>query len=377
MKKTIKIMAIIFSIIIVLVLVVLLFMQQDIFGKASTDERLSRIHQSPNFSEDKFQNQSFTPDLSEDVSYFDVLNDALFKRSKRNKPAGLVPSQKTNLLTLDPGKDALVWFGHSSYFMQIDGKRILIDPVFCGHASPFSFMVTSFKGSDVYTAEEMPEIDYLIITHDHWDHLDYETVKKLKPRIAKIVTSLGTGAHLEHWGFEREKIIELDWNQKADLETGFLATAMPARHFSGRGYKRNQAMWASFVLQTPTKKIFIGGDSGYDTHFVTIGQEHGPFDLALLECGQYNNSWRYIHMMPEQTVQAAIDLNAKVLMPVHWGKFALAFHAWDEPIERVTKEAHRLNVPIIHPMIGQEVNFNQMGSTNEWWQGIDSTNYTN
>lgn len=370
-------MGIIFLVLIALVLGVLLFMEQDIFGKVATGERLSLINQSSNFMRGKFQNQSFTPDLAEEASYFKVLKDALFKRSKRNRPAGLLPSQKTNLLTLDPEKDALVWFGHSSYFMQIDGKRILIDPVFCGHASPFSFMVGSFKGSDVYTAEEMPQIDYLFITHDHWDHLDYETVSKLRPRVGRIVTSLGTGAHLEHWGFDRDKIIELDWNQQADLEIGFLATATPARHFSGRGYKRNQSMWASFVFQTPSKKIFIGGDSGYDTHFATIGKEHGPFDLALLECGQYNNAWRYIHMMPEQTVQAAIDLKAEKLMPVHWGKFALALHAWDEPIERVTNEAHRLSVPIIHPMIGEELDLNEMGSTSEWWKGIESTNYTN
>lgn len=185
---------------------------------------------------------------------------------------------------------------------------------------------------------------------------------------------MGTGAHLEHWGFDLERIIELDWNEQADLGFGFMVTATPARHFSGRGFNRNQFLWNSFVLQTSSKNIFIGGDSGYDTHFVKIGKEHGPFDLALLECGQYNNAWRYIHMMPEQTVQAAIDLKAKILMPVHWGKFALSLHAWDEPIERVTKEAHRLNVKIIHPMIGEEVNLNETSSTTEWWKGIDATN---
>ncbi|HEY3369526.1 MAG TPA: MBL fold metallo-hydrolase, partial [Prolixibacteraceae bacterium] len=259
-------------------------------------------------------------------------------------------------------------------FIQIDGKKILVDPVFCGHSSPFSFMVQSFKGSDVYTADEMPAIDYLIITHDHWDHLDYQTVSKLKPKVGKVITSLGTGSHLEYWGFEPGRIAELDWNEQADLGNGFLVTVTPGRHFSGRGLKRNQAMWASFVLQTPSKKIFIGGDSGYDTHFAKIGSEHGPFDLALLECGQYNNAWRYIHMMPEQTVQAAIDLKARILMPVHWAKFALALHAWDEPIERVTSEAHRLNVPIIHPMIGEEVNLKETGSTTEWWKGIEVSN---
>lgn len=232
-------------------------------------------------------------------------------------------------------------------------------------------MVKSFKGSDVYRAEEMPQIDYLFITHDHFDHLDFETIGKIRPKVGKVITSLGTGAHLERWGFDTDHIIEKDWNEQAQLDSGFVVTATSGRHFSGRTFKRNQANWASFVFQTPTKKIFIGGDSGYDTHFAKIGEEHGPFDLALLECGQYNYAWRYIHMMPEQAVQASIDLKARTMMAVHWGKFALALHAWDEPIIRVTTEAHRLKVPIIHPMIGQQVNLDGSTETAEWWKGIE------
>jgi L-ascorbate metabolism protein UlaG (beta-lactamase superfamily) len=366
-----KIMTIIVSVIIAFVLAVSLFMQHPKFGKTATGERLARINNSPNFRDGKFQNQSFTPDLAEDVTYFSVMKEAFFKRSKRNKPKDVLPSGKTSLLALDPEKDVLVWFGHSSYFMQIDGKKMLVDPVFSGHASPFSFMVKSFEGSDIYTPDDFPAIDYLFITHDHWDHLDYKTVLKLKPKVGKIITSLGTGAHLEHWGFSPEQIIEKDWNESSALDSGFVITATPGRHFSGRSFKRNQAIWASFVLQTPSKKIFIGGDSGYDTHFAKIGMEHGPFDLALLECGQYNHSWKYIHLMPEELVQAAIDLKAKTFMPVHWGKFALALHAWDEPIGRVTKEAHRLNVPIIHPMIGEVVDLNEPNETTEWWKGMN------
>ena len=364
-------MTIIVSVIIAFVLAVSLFMQHPKFGKTATGERLKRIHLSPNFRDGQFQNLNFTPVFAEDASKLDMIRDGIFKISKRKKPVGSLPSKKTNLLTLDPAKDVLVWFGHSSYFMQIDGKTMLVDPVFSGHASPFSFMVKSFEGSDIYTSEDFPEIDYLFITHDHWDHLDSKTVLKLKPKVGKIITSLGTGAHLEHWGFAPDQIIEKDWNESAVLDSGFVITATPGRHFSGRGFKRNQAMWASFVLQTSSKKIFIGGDSGYDTHFVEIGIEHGPFDLALLECGQYNHSWKYIHMMPEETVQAAIDLKAKTFIPVHWGKFALALHAWDEPIERVTKEAHRLNIPIFHPMIGELVDLNNFGIQSEWWKGMN------
>jgi L-ascorbate metabolism protein UlaG (beta-lactamase superfamily) len=366
-----KMMLVIISVLVLVILITVVVINQVSFGKHSSGARLSRIQKSPNFKDGSFQNLNFTPVFAEDASKMDMIRDGIFKISKRKMPSIVLPSKKTNLKSLDPGKDVLVWFGHSSYFMQIDGKKFLIDPVFSGSASPFSFMVKSFKGSDIYTPDDFPDIDYLFITHDHWDHLDYQTVLKLKSKIGKVITSLGTGAHLEYWGFDPKNIIELDWNDKATLESGFVVTATPGRHFSGRTFKRNQSIWNSFVLQTPSKNIFIGGDSGYDTHFATIGAEHGPFDLALLECGQYNKSWKYIHMLPEQTVQAAIDLKAKTMMPVHWAKFALGLHAWDEPIERVTKEAHRLNVPIIHPMIGETINMNQFEPTAEWWKGIN------
>jgi L-ascorbate metabolism protein UlaG (beta-lactamase superfamily) len=346
-------------------------LNQTKFGKAPSGQRIERIRKSLNYKDGSFQNLSQTPVMAEDARIFSVMKDGVFNRSKRNVPVGILPSVRTNLKTLDFEKDLLVWFGHSSCFMQIDGKKILVDPVFSGSASPFSFTVKSFKGSDVYIPNDFPAIDYLFITHDHWDHLDYQTVQELKPKIGKVITGLGNGAHLERWGFSPGQIIESDWNESSALDSGFQVTVTPARHFSGRGFKRNQAEWCSFVLQTPSKKIFIGGDSGYDIHFAKIGAEHGPFDLALLECGQYNQYWKYIHSMPEQTVQAAIDLKAKKLMPVHWAKFALAYHAWDEPIERVTKEAHRLNVPIIHPMIGEAVDLDQFGSTTEWWKGIN------
>jgi len=364
-------MIVIVSSLTVLALGVFFFMQQPSFGKAPSGERLKRIQQSSGYKDGSFQNQSFTPVMPENVSMFTVLKDGMFNRSKRNVTKDSLPSQKTDLKNLNPKKDILVWFGHSSYFMQIDGKKILVDPVLSGHSSPLSFMVKSFKGSDVYSPENFPEIDYLVITHDHWDHLDYKTVLKLKPKVGRIITGLGVGSHLEYWGFDPKKIIELDWNEQIFPDSGFVVTATPGRHFTGRGFKRNQSLWCSFVLQTPNKKIFIGGDSGYDTHFKKIGAEHGPFDLAILECGQYNEYWKYIHMMPEQTVQAAIDLKAKTLMPVHWAKFALAYHAWDESILRVTKEASRLNVPVIHPMIGEEVDLNSFGVQTEWWKGIN------
>ena len=349
----------VFAIIIIIIILIFLsltvFLNLPQFGKLPSQVELSKITSSPNYRNGKFQNIHFTPDLKEGVSMFTVMRKFFFGRSKRSRPSGIIPSQKTNLHLLDPHKNCLVWFGHSSYFIKADGKNILVDPVLSGHASPVNFTTKSYAGTDVYSVDDIPEIDYFFISHDHWDHLDYETVLKLKPKIKKIITGLGVAAHLQRWGFAKYDIIERDWNQEIQLGNNFIVHTISARHFSGRGLKRNKSIWSSFALRTPTMNIFVGGDSGYDTHFKEAGNEFGPFDLAILECGQYNEFWKYIHMMPEETVQAALDLKAKILLPVHWGKFSLGLHAWDEPITRVTKEAELRNQRIIHPMIGEEI----------------------
>lgn len=354
-------------IIFLLIISIYIFLHQPQFGKISSGKRLERIKSSPNYKDGKFQNLSVTPDLTEGVSYFKVLTEVIFKKSKSVRPPSALPSVKTDLLNLNPSEDVLVWFGHSSYFIQIDGKKILVDPIFSGRSSPVKFTTKSYAGSDVFSVEDIPEIDYLFITHDHWDHLDYETVTGLRPEVKKVITGLGTGAHLEHWGYSKDIIIECDWNDEVLLDTGFKVNAAPARHFSGRGLKRNQVLWMSFVLSTPCMKIYIGGDSGFDSHFKKIGDTYGPIDLAILECGQYDKNWKYIHMMPQEIVQAAIDLQAKVLLPVHWAKFALALHQWDEPINRVTKECERKNVPVMHPMIGDKLNLKDMKVCDTWW----------
>jgi L-ascorbate metabolism protein UlaG (beta-lactamase superfamily) len=193
-------------------------------------------------------------------------------------------------------------------------------------------------------------------------------VQALRDKVGRVITGLGTGAHLEHWGYSPDTITELDWSEQADLGGGFTIHATPARHFSGRQFKRNNTLWLSFVLQTPSKRIYLGGDSGYDSHFQKIGHEHGPFDLAILENGQYNAHWKYIHMMPEEVVQAAADLRATQLLAVHWGKFSLALHDWDEPIKRVSAEAARKEQPLLHPMIGEALDLDHPHSTS-WWQG--------
>ncbi len=360
--------------IVALVAAIFLFMQQPKFGKAPSGKRLERILQSPHYRDGQFQNLHHTQELKEGVGYFTVMKDFFFNKSKKSKPASVLPSLphgKVDLKNIAPGENVLVWFGHSSYFMQLAGKRILVDPVFSGSASPVSFTTKAFAGSDVYTVADFPPIDYLFITHDHWDHLDYETIIKLKPTVKTIITGLGTAAHLEYWGFDTSIIHEKDWNETIHLEPGLTVNTTPARHFSGRGFKRNGSLWMSFVFTTPAGKIYIGGDSGFDTHFAEIGNQFGPFDLAILECGQYNEYWKYIHMMPEEVVQAAIDLKAKKFFPVHWSKFSLSLHDWDEPIRRVTSEARLKGMPVLTPMIGEAVYLNKEGTTNDWWSKVN------
>lgn len=339
---------------------------QPQFGRKASGAELLKIKNSVNYRNGHFQNINHTPQLTGNASMFKVMREFFFNKDKRNVPSSTLLSMKTNLFQLDPKDNLLVWFGHSSYFIQLDGKKFLVDPVLSGHASPVKFATRSFKGSDVYMVDDIPNVDFLLITHDHYDHLDYETILKLRPKIGKIITGLGVGAHLQHWGYSRDNIIEKDWNEEVQIEN-FIIHTTPARHFSGRSFKRNTSLWLSFVLTTPTKKIFIGGDSGYDEHFKTIGEKFGPFDLAVLECGQYNKYWKFIHMIPEEVVQAAIDLKAKKLLPVHWAKFSLSLHAWDEPVKKVVKEAKNKAIPVLHPMIGEVVWLDKENSFTEWW----------
>jgi L-ascorbate metabolism protein UlaG (beta-lactamase superfamily) len=352
----------------VFTLAIFLFLQQASFGAAPSGDRMERIKRSAQYSDGSFQNQSETPTLTGGGTYFKVMVNFLFTKFERKSPDFVLPSIKRDLNHVPSHKPELTWFGHSSYLLQIEGTNILVDPVFSGRTSPVSWAGTkAFDGADVYKAEDMPRIDVMVISHDHYDHLDYETILKLKDRVGVFVTSLGVGAHLEYWGVPAEKIKELDWWETAEIKPGFRFTAAPARHFSGRGLVRNKTLWSSFIFKTANYAIYLGGDSGYDKHFVKIGSEYGPFDLAILENGQYNTFWSNIHMMPEETAQAATELRARVLLPVHWGKFALATHDWDEPIGRVLTKAESLNLNVITPIIGEQVILDSVMPQSHWW----------
>ncbi len=366
MKTPVKIMIIFLLIIAALAAGIYLFMQQKAFGKNPTGKRLERIEKSPNYKNGQFENLSYTAIMSDDASFFGTFISFLNK-PKNTEPVVTLPSVKTDLKNLLADKPTIIWFGHSSYLIKVKDLIILVDPVLSGYASPVSFFGKSFKGSDVYNVDDFPSIDILLLSHDHYDHLDYETITKLSPKIKKIYTGLGVGEHLEHWGISPEIITEFDWWEGAKVSDNIELTATPARHFSGRSFTRAKTLWTSFALKINGYNIFIGGDSGYDAHFKAIGDKYGPFDIALLESGQYNKDWPNIHMQPEETATAAFDLKAKVLMPVHWAKFSLALHPWTEPIERVTKSAQEKNLRITIPQIGEVIVLDSIYPQKEWW----------
>ncbi|RAL55820.1 MBL fold metallo-hydrolase, partial [Candidatus Gracilibacteria bacterium GN02-872] len=247
----------------------------------------------------------------------------------------------------------------------------LIDPVFSNRASPVPGFNKPFAGTNIYKAEEMPEIDFLIITHDHYDHLDYETILKLKPKIKKVFTPLGVGGHFERWGYDMAIVSEKDWGEEEIIGENSKITFTTSRHFSGRSFNRNNTLWGSYVLEINGKKIFIGGDSGYGKHFKEIGEKYGPFDFAFLENGQYNESWPEHHSMPEQVVQEAKELNTKNMIPVHSGKFRLSNHKWYEPLEKISELSKTESYNLLTPMIGEKVDLDAKEFKFEkWWKKV-------
>lgn len=344
----------ILAVIALLAVSVIVFINQASFGRTPRGERLERVMKSPNYRNGEFKNQHETLLMTSDRGRFIGIWEFIFKKIDGLRPEQAVKAIKTDLRKIDRNEEILVWFGHSSYLIQTGGKRILVDPVFC-MASPVSFINKPFKGTELYTPDDVPDIDYLVISHDHWDHLDYNTVKKLKDRIGAVICPLGVGEHFEYWGFDKERLIELDWNEEANLAPGFMIHCLPARHFSGRGVTANQSLWASFLLEAPSQKIYIGGDGGYDTHYAEIGNRFPDIDLAILENGQYDKEWSLIHLMPQYMAQTARDLKAKRILTVHHSKYALAKHRWDEPLKNAEEMKNKDSLNVLIPEIGEVV----------------------
>lgn len=345
------------------------------FGGNSTKEQKLAYSKSQQFSNGKFRNVKPVP---EDLSYSDKLS-LVYTFFTTKVPNGrpkedLVPKKldTTHIADYD-GEARLIWFGHSSFLLQIDGKNILIDPMFGAVAAPHPLLGEKrFNKEFPIAIEQLPQIDAVIFSHDHYDHLDYESVLKIKGKTKHFYTPLAVGNHLRSWGVSDSQITELDWWQETQLGSLELVCT-PAQHFSGRGLNNNQStLWSSWVITSKNENIYFSGDSGYADHFKEIGNKYGPFDIALMECGQYNKLWSDIHMMPEETAQAGIDVKAKKIMPIHWAGFKLALHEWTDPIVRVKAKAKELNLNIISPEIGQEIIVKDtVNNYTDWWKNYE------
>lgn len=305
-------------------------------------DRLAKIQQSPNYHDGQFWNLTETPMMTPDEN---GENDtSILSRLKwdtgRRYPSQEIPSVKTDLKSLPKNQNTLVRLWHSAYFMILDWKTYLVDPTLVT-GSPVWFVNKPFPWTSVYQPEDIPEIDYLIITHDHYDHLDYFTMKEIKDKVWKVITSLWVWAHFERWGFDEDDIIEMDRYNESDFDDNIKITCLPARHYSWR-LKQNKTLRSSFMLETPSKTIYIWWDSWYDKFFKEIWEKRPNIDLAIIENGQYDMQRKYIHMLPDDVVQTIKDLNAKKVLTVHNSKYAMANHDWDEPMnaldERLDKE---------------------------------------
>jgi len=352
-----------------------LFTRRPEFGRIPQGERLARMQASPHYVNGQFRNLVPVQVMNENSgeNRFVATAKFLFGDKSELSPKQPMLSSKTNLGTLDAARDAVVWMGHSSFFLQLSGRRILIDPVFSPYASPLFFINKAFSGSNVYTAEDMPDIDVLAISHDHWDHLDYPTVMALKSKVKQIVCPLGVGEHFEAWGFAPQMIHEEDWDAQIKLTEDLSVYILPSQHFSGRFLTPNPTLWCGFAFVTPERKVYYSGDGGYGEHFKAIGRRFGGFDLMLGENGQYNMAWHAIHMLPEETAKAAMDVGAKLLLPAHGGKFALARHPWQEPYRELARASHGMDYQLLTPQIGElaYIGGKQPREFDAWWERME------
>lgn len=262
-----------------------------------------------------------------------------------------------------------IWYGHSVVLMRWMNKTILIDPMLGPNASPIApFATKRFSENSLDLIDQFPEIDLLLMTHDHYDHLDLDSIQKLKSKTKKWFVALGVGRHLKAWGVPSNSIQEFDWWDEANFE-GIHFTFTPSRHFSGRGLTdRAKSLWGGWVMKSEKHNIYWSGDGGYGDHFQEIGEKYGPFDFGFMECGQYNQQWHQIHMYPEEAVQACIDAKIKNTMAVHWAGFALALHHWKDPIERFTAHAAQLGLNVFHPKLGEIIHISNANHTKKWWE---------
>jgi len=350
-----KLIMFILSLVLLVVLIGALILSRKEFGRPARGERLKRIRKSTSFKNEHFRNEVPTRLFTGKSGRLLMIWKALMS-SKGNRTVpeeGEIPVIHSNLKELPAEGDLYVWFGHSSFLLRLAGKNILVDPVF-HKAAPFAFISRPFPGTDVFKPSDMPErIDYLLISHDHWDHLDYKTVTELLPRVDKVVVPLGVGENLEYWGYRPEQIIELDWCEQAVTPDSIVFHCLPTRHFSGRSLRNGKTIPASWLIATPERKVFYSADGGYSERFSRYGRQFPDIDLAIMENGQYNENWSQIHTLPSQLGKEVKELNAKRFTTVHHSKFKLSTHPWDEPRKNEEQAAKDYHLNLLSATIGE------------------------
>lgn len=291
---------------------------------------------------------------------------ARFFKTSPNAPGFPLPKQMITKSDFSetPSDFAAWWFGHSSFILEFDGKRILFDPVF-ENAGPLPGITRRFDVSPI-KREELPEIDLVVITHDHYDHLEAATIKFLASKNVEFIVPLGVGARLEGWGIQKNNISEMGWHD-AKTVGSLQITALPGIHYTSRSYNdRDKTLWASFVIKGADKNLFISGDTGYGAHLKEIGEKYGPFDLAFVEIDGWNKGWPLTHLFPDQAIQLCLDIDTKLMFPIHWGAFDLALHPWDESIKMVADLAAENNIELVTPIMGEKV-IPGISTTGNWW----------
>ncbi|TQI70804.1 L-ascorbate metabolism protein UlaG (beta-lactamase superfamily) [Gramella sp. Hel_I_59] len=342
----------------------------DQFGVKASKDNINSYERSENWKDGKFVNLEETGMNIKPTDIPKLLYKQFFEKNGRQPSKDIKIKAFNKKEFLKPSAESkMIWFGHSVILLRMNGLTILIDPMFGPDAAPISpFGIKRFSNNTLQILDKLPEIDVVLLSHDHYDHLDLQSIRKLQLKTKVFHTALGVGRHLKKWGVEPAKITEYDWWDRINV-SGIDMTFTPTRHFSGRGLNdRAQGLWGGWNLKTDTENIWFSGDSGYGSHFEEVGQKLGPFDFGFMECGQYDEKWNQIHMFPEECVQAARDAQVKNMMPVHWAGFALSLHSWLDPVERFIDAASDKNYCIPEP--GEIFTIHSSKKVN-WWKQYD------
>ena len=339
------------------------------FGAKPTKKDQLRYTESENWKNGKFHNLKPTKVLTNFWDIGAILYEQLTNRELREPKAPLpITRLDKALFSASDEETKIIWYGHSVVLINMMGKLMLIDPMLGPNAAPISPKpVKRFSDNSLDLINDFPELDIVLISHDHYDHLDYHSIVKLIPKTKHFMVALGVKRHLVKWGVPKDRIQEFDWWNCRSIE-GIDITFTPSQHMSGRGLTdRNRSLWGGWALVSNKDKIWFSGDGGYGPHFKEVGNKVGPFDFAFMECGQYNEKWKDIHSLPFESVQALKDAKVEKAMPVHWAGFSLALHRWTEPVEAFTKFAASENLEISLPNLGQVFTIKEDLSDNQWW----------